>query len=216
MQEEKMRNYYIKNCKSLDIKQQVLDESYKISNNLESEINLYCNTFQAMRKICICSPDATYNRRKYSLQILLLMRDLLDNEFKQITWKNEQIETIFNLMLLDTYEKNKEMAFNLIKSMDPSLLQLNNENYVLDIIMVAIELGNSIRPIDSITATYLLKVTMLSPVIQNVLEIHFNISMQSKEITEAITLQLIFILLKKLKVFKFLYTIYILYEDKDV
>ena len=108
------------------------------------------------------------------------------------------------------------MAFNLIKSMDPSLLQLNNENHVLDIIMVAIELGNSIRPIDSITATYMLKVIMLSPVIQNVLEIHFNILMQSKEITEAITLQLIFILLKKLKVFEFLYTIYILYEDKNI
>lgn len=203
IQEEKMRNYYINNCKSLDIKQQVLDESYKISNDLKSEINLYCNTFQSMRKMCICNPDATYNRRKYSLQILLLMRDLLDNEFKQITWKNEQIETIFNLMLLDTYEKNKEMAFNLIKSVDPNLLQLNNENHVLDIIMVAIELGNSIRPIDSITAIYMLKVSMLSPVIQNVLEIHFNILMQSKEITEAITLQLIFILLKKLKVFEF-------------
>lgn len=201
VQEEKMRNHYKKNRSSSEIKQEVMDESYKTSCNLESDINMYSCKFESLRQMCICSPDATYSRRQCSLQILLLMRDLLDNEFKQVIWKAEQVETIFNLMLLDTYETNKVMAFNLIKSIDPNLLQLNNEGRVRDIIMVAIELGNSVRPIDTITAVYMLKVSILSPIVQKVLENHLDLIIQFEDIKEATILQLILILLKKLKVF---------------
>ncbi|XP_024228458.1 thyroid adenoma-associated protein homolog [Bombus impatiens] len=199
VQEEKMRNHYKKNRSSLEIKQEVMDESYKTSCNLESDINMYSCKFESLRQMCICSPDATYSRRQCSLQILLLMRDLLDNEFKQVIWKAEQVEAIFNLMLLDTYETNKVMAFNLIKSIDPNLLQLNNEGRVRDIIMVAIELGNSVRPIDTITAVYMLKVSILSPIVQKVLENHLDLIIQFEDIKEATILQLILILLKKLK-----------------
>ena len=207
-QEKKMRNHYIKNHNSSEIKQEVLNESHRIFCNLESDINMYCDKFQSLRSMCICSPDATYNKRRCSLQILLLMRDLLDDEFKQVTWKAEQLEAIFNLMLLDTYEGNKLMAFNLIKSVDPNLLQLNNESYVDDIIMVAIELGNSIRPIDTITAACMLKVSMLSPVVHKVLKTHLDLTTQFEDIKEATVLQLILILLKKLKVFGSIYVKY--------
>ncbi|CAL7943054.1 unnamed protein product [Xylocopa violacea] len=199
MQEEKMRNHYKKNCSPLEIKQEVLDESLRVSCNLESDIKMYRSAFQSLRNLCICSPDATYNRRRCSLQILLLMKDLLDSEFEDVTWKAEQVEALFNLMLLDTYEGNKEMAFKLIKSVDPSLLQLGDESRVRDIIMVAIELGNSIRPIDSITAAYMLKVSILSPVVQNVLEDQFGLTKWTKDVTGTAVLQLILILLKKLK-----------------
>lgn len=199
IQEEKMRNHYQKNCNLLEAKQEVLEQSYQISCELERDINVYCNTFQSLRNMCICSLDATYCRRRSSLQILLLMKDLLDSEFKHITWKAEQVKALLDLMLLDTYEANKEMAFNLIKSVEPRLLELDNENNVCNIITVALELGNSIRPIDSITAAYMLKVGMLSPVIQNVCKISLGLIKQSENISEAIILQLILILLKRLK-----------------
>ncbi|KOC70573.1 Thyroid adenoma-associated protein like protein [Habropoda laboriosa] len=199
MQEEKIRDNYKKTCSPSEVKQEILDASYKISSILQNEIDMYCNVFQSIRNMCICSPDATYNRRKSSLQILLLMKDFLDNEFKHICWKAEQVEALFDLMLLDTYEGNKEMAFNLIKSVEPSLLQLDNESRVCDIITVAIELGNRIRPIDSITAASMLKVSMLSPIVKNVLENQLGITRCSEDITEAPLLQLILILLEKLK-----------------
>ncbi|XP_076629490.1 thyroid adenoma-associated protein homolog isoform X1 [Colletes latitarsis] len=190
-QEEKLRIRYQKNCNPLEIKQETLDHSFQISREIERDINKYCDTFQSLCNMCICGPDATYCRRRSSLQILLLMKDLLDNEFKRITWKTQQVKTLFDLMLLDTYETNKEMAFNLIKSMEPRLLQLDDANNVNNIITVAIELGNSIRPIDSITAAYMFKVSMLSPVIQNVHKF------QSSFIN--VILQLVLILLNKLK-----------------
>ncbi|XP_076246897.1 thyroid adenoma-associated protein homolog isoform X2 [Calliopsis andreniformis] len=199
IQEEKMRNWYEKNCNSLKYGQEVLDESRRMLCELEMDINKYFCTFQSLHNMCICEPDATYYRRRSSLEILLLMRDLLDNEFKHIIWNAEQVKALFNLLLLDTYESNKEMAFNLIKSIDPVLLQLDNESHVYNIIIVAIELGNSIRPIDSVTATYMLKVSMLSPVIQNILENCFDLTKWSENVTEATVLQLVLILLKKLK-----------------
>ncbi|XP_053978805.1 thyroid adenoma-associated protein [Hylaeus volcanicus] len=199
IQEEKMRNHNQKNCNPLEIKQEVLDQSYKISYELERNINMYHNTFQSLHNMCICSPDATYCRRRSSLQILLLMTNLLDEEYKHITWKTQQTKALFDLLLLDTYEANKEMAFKLMKSVDPKLLQLDDENNTHNIIMVAIQLGNSIRPIDSITAAYMLKISMLSPVIQNVLDIPLDLMKQSDNKVEAIILELILILLNTLK-----------------
>lgn len=198
--EEKMRSHYEKNCDAAEVKQEVLDTSNAISNKLKEEIEMYCNSFKSLRNMCICGPDATYSRKRSSLQILLLMRDLLDNEFEHISWKAEQMKAVFDIMILDTYEVNKEMAFNLIKSVDPILLQLNNESNVLDHVKVAIELGNSIRPIDSITSAYMLKVCMSSPVIQKVLNTLFGIRKWSENVGEAVVLQLVLILLKRLKV----------------
>lgn len=200
-QEEKMRYHYQQNCSSIEMNQKVLDKSYRISFGLKKDIDMYCDAFRSLRSMCICSPDATYCRRKSSLQILLLMKDFLDNEFKHIAWEVEQVEALFQLMLLDTYESNKEMAFKLIKSVNPSLLQLDNEQVVYDIITVAVDLGNSIRPIDSITAAYMLKLSALSPIVQYVLETRFDSTKSIDENTvEIIILQLILILFKKLKV----------------
>ncbi|XP_034189800.2 thyroid adenoma-associated protein homolog [Osmia lignaria lignaria] len=199
-QEEKMRYHYQKNCSSIEMNQEILDKSYRISFGLKKDIDKYCNAFRSLRNMCICSPDATYSRRKSSLQILLLMKDFLDNEFKHIAWEVEQMEALFQLMLLDTYESNKEMAFKLIKSVNPSLLQLDNEQVVYDIITVAVDLGNSIRPIDSITAAYMLKLSALSPIVQSILETRFGSTKSLDENTiETIILQLILILFKKLK-----------------
>lgn len=198
--EEKMRSHYEKNCDLSEMKQQVVDTSNAISVKLKEDMAMYCDTFKSLRDTCICGPDATYSRRRSSLQILLLMRDFLDNEFQHVSWKAEQIKALFDLMILDTYEMNKEMAFNLIKSVDPILLQLDNESTVLDLVTVAIELGNSIRPIDSITSAYMLKVCMLSPVIQKVLNTLFGTRRWTQNVEEAVALQLILILLKRLKV----------------
>ncbi|XP_017883798.1 thyroid adenoma-associated protein homolog [Ceratina calcarata] len=184
---------------SLHMKQTILDQYCSVASDLQKAINMYCTVFQTLHDMCICSPDATYTRRKSSLQILLSMKDILGNEYKQVTWETRQSEAVFNLMLLDTYEENKEMALKIMKSMDPCLLQLDDESYVRDIILVAMELGNSIRPIDTITSAYMLKLSMLSPILLNVLESSFSLTKQSENNTEAIVLQLLLLLLKELK-----------------
>lgn len=203
IQEEKMGMQYRKSCNPLEFKQEALDRFRRessFSSKLEKDIDMYRNTFRSLHNMCICDPGATYRRRQSSLRILLIMKDLLDSEFECITWTAKEARALFDLLLLDTYESNKEMAFDLIKSMDPVLLELDSESNVYNIMSVAIELGNSIRPIDSVTAAYMFKVSLLSPVIQNVFETRFDLIKWSENIAEVEILGLVLILFKKLKV----------------
>ncbi|XP_014468567.1 PREDICTED: thyroid adenoma-associated protein isoform X2 [Dinoponera quadriceps] len=195
-QQEKMRNHH----KKQNITSEACENAlfYQMSEQIECNIKDYTTFFINLREICVNNlyPDATYHRRRSSLQILLLMQEFLYNEFKDIEWRKEQVETIFQCLLLDTYEPNKEMAYQLLKYVNPILLNLHSKSQVQLIIKVALELGNSIRPIDSITAAYMLKISMLSPVIKNVLCDYYNID---DNVTEAMILQLVLLLYRKLQ-----------------
>lgn len=198
-QERKMRS----RCKEQDIAFEMYENalalSYRTSEQIERDVQDYATFFVNLREICLGNlyPDATYARRRSSLQILSLMQDLFHNEFKDIEWEKEQAETIFQCLLLDTYEPNKEMAYQIIKSMNPVLLCLDSKSQVHLIIKVALKLGNSVRPIDSVTAAYMLKISKLSPVIKNILCDYCKVE---DNVMEATTLQLVLLLYRKLQV----------------
>ncbi|KAL6425099.1 hypothetical protein ACFW04_009413 [Cataglyphis niger] len=196
-QEENMRNRHKEQNSLTETYENALALSHKTSEEIEQNIKDYTIFFVNLREICVNNlyPDATYSRRRSSLQILLLAQHLFCNEFKDIKWTKKQAETIFKCLLLDTYETNKEMAYQILKPIDPMLLCLDSESQVQLIIKVALELGNSIRPIDSITAAYMLKISKLSPVLKNILCNYCN---TDDNVTEAITLQLVLLLYKKL------------------
>lgn len=198
-QELKMRSRYKEQDIASEMYENALALSYRTSEQIEWDVQDYVTFFVNLRGICVGNlyPDATYDRRRSSLQILLLMQDLLHNEFEDIEWQKEQAETIFQCLLLDTYEPNKEMAYQIIKPMNPELLCLNSESRVRLIIKVALKLGNSVRPIDSITAAYMLKISKLSPIIKSILCDYRNVE---NNVIEATTLQLILLLYRKLQV----------------
>lgn len=199
IQEKNLRNRHKEQNNLAETYENALALSYKTSEQIERNIEDYTIFFVNLCEICVNNlyPDATYSRRRSSLQILLLAQQVLFNEFKNIKWSKEQAETIFQCLLLDTYEPNKEMAYQILKLMDPVLLSLDLESQVQLIIKVALELGSSIRPIDSVTAAYMLKVSQLSPVTKNILCDYCNIE---DNVTEMITLQLVLLLYRKLHV----------------
>lgn len=174
-------------------------EALILSSEQIEYVKDYTIFFKNLREICVNNlyPDAIYHRRRSSLQILLLAQEILCDDFKDIEWTKEQIEVIFQCLLLDTYEPNKEMAYRLLKYTDPILLSLDSKSQVQSMIKVAFELGNSIRPIDSVTAAYMLKISMLSPVIKDVLCDYSNID---DNVTSTVRLQLILVLYRKLLV----------------
>ncbi|XP_032686483.1 thyroid adenoma-associated protein homolog [Odontomachus brunneus] len=207
IQRERIRNHDKENA-AFETYTDTLSVSDQISEQIEYNIMDYTVFFINLREICVDNlyPDATYHRRRSSLRILLLVQELLSNEFKDIEWSKEQVEKIFQCLLLDTYEHNKEMAYQLIKHTDPNLLCLDSKWQVEMIIKVAFQLGTSIRPIDSVTAAYMFKISMLSSVIKDVLN---DIILASEEnildykvddnIAEATKLQLILLLYGRLK-----------------
>lgn len=174
----------------------------KASYKVVHEIEVYNAFFLNLRDLCVNNlyPDATYSRRKNSLQILCIMLEFLDHEFRDITWNSKQTEKIFMCLLLDKYETNKKMAFRILKSINPIILGLDAENRLCEMINVATDLGNSIRPIDSITAAYMFKICMLSPLLQNVLCEYYNMNQFPNGIAESHILQLILFLIKRLEV----------------
>ncbi|XP_076685887.1 thyroid adenoma-associated protein homolog [Andrena cerasifolii] len=167
--------------------------------DLKKHIATYYDAFERLRDMCICGIDATYRRIQRSLQILLLMRDLLDTEFKHITWKLTHVESLYCVMVYSTYDSIKEMAFTVIKSLDRSLLNQTDEDLVCYYVRVALDLGNTIRPIDSVTAAYILKVSMLLPGLQDVLLTEFGLPELHESVPEGIVIRLIMILLTRLK-----------------
>ncbi|KAL0130897.1 hypothetical protein PUN28_002477 [Cardiocondyla obscurior] len=195
-QELKMRNRYKEQEIASEVYSNTLALSYQASEQIEQNMRDYVTFLTSLREICVDNlyPDATYHRRRSSLQILLMMQDFC-NEFA-VEWKTEQTETIFQCLLLDTYEPNQEMAYQIMKPMNPVLLCLDSESRVRLIIETALGLGSSIRPTDSSTAAYLLKISMLSPIIKNILCSYFEVE---DDVMEATTLHLVLLLYRKLQ-----------------
>lgn len=162
-----------------------------------NSINYYRKFFTKLRETCIngISPGSTHTRKKNSLRILQLEEEFLSPNFGDSPWTKDEADKLFQCLLLDTYETNKSVAYKILKNLSPHLLQLDDNDKVYDIINVALRLGNSIRPIDSITAGYMLKVCLLSPVIKKVLQ-----RMVIDTVSDDITLWLIVIIIERLKV----------------
>ncbi|XP_066602725.1 tRNA (32-2'-O)-methyltransferase regulator THADA isoform X2 [Prorops nasuta] len=201
-QEEKSRKHAIKS-KIHEENSEAINNSYQHSDEIKRGIKYYIDFLIALRNLCIDNLyiDATYSRRKTSLQILCLMKNILNQDFIDLYWENKQTDKIFQSMLLDTYEPNKEMAFQIILCLPEGLLNLDVEKRLYEMFNVAFALGNSIRPIDSITAAYILKTCILSSKMYNLINTHFKTGyISAREITlEIKVLQVIFVLLKKLE-----------------
>ncbi|OXU19645.1 hypothetical protein TSAR_015763 [Trichomalopsis sarcophagae] len=133
-----------------------------------------------LHNICLDNiyPEAVNVRKKASLQILSLMDEFLGKDLKDGLWSQDQFRKLFECLLLDTYELNKEMAFKLIKSYNLVESYMDKQKLV-ELVDVAIQLGNSIRPLDSITAAYMLKISMLSSNIEEILYNKINLENNS-------------------------------------
>lgn len=127
-----------------------------------------CESFLIkLRNICINNlyPTASYDRRRSCLQILGHMQDILNDGTIDIEWDKNQASLLFDCLLLDTYDSNKDTIYEILKSVPPNLLKLDIDDWIADIIETAIGLANSIRPIDSATAAHMLKMCTWSPVV---------------------------------------------------
>lgn len=147
---------------------QISPENLIIAQN---GVSFYQAFVTSLHQICLKNlyPGAVNVRKKSSLQILCLMDEFLNNELKSSLWNVDQLKEVFDCLILDTYEINKDMAFHLIKSCKLIESFLDTKEKLLELINVAVEMGNSIRPLDSSTAACMLKICMLSPNIQEIL-----------------------------------------------
>ncbi|XP_015126019.1 thyroid adenoma-associated protein homolog [Diachasma alloeum] len=185
---------------NLQLYEQLKKEYEATATRSLASIAYYRKFFTKIREICLngLCPGSTHTRKKNSLRILQLQEELLSPDFRESPWTPDQADKLLQCLLLDTYETNKEVSFRIITNISPCLLKLDNEERVDEIINVALRLGNSIRPIDSITAGYMFKVSLLSPVIENVLLRHLKIDAVVCD-ADDVTLWLIIVIIEQLR-----------------
>lgn len=109
----------------------------------------------------------------YSLKIVSLMQEFLDPHFLE-GLKPELLSAIFTFMLLDTYDKNKELCFDIHKKADARTWG-HITSMEKELLELAIKLPNNITPIDSCTASYLFKLLLLCPdILQTLNDLKFH------------------------------------------
>ncbi|XP_008545190.1 thyroid adenoma-associated protein homolog [Microplitis demolitor] len=187
MQIEKFKSREKEATEDLELYQQREKEYVELANDSLSSIDSYRIFFINIREECLngIRIGATHTRKKNSLSILQLQQDILENDFNDLSWSNEQVNKLFQCLLLDTYETNKEITFKIISKINPVTLNLTNFKKVDQLLDVAINLANCIRPLDSITASYMLRVCLMSPIIDQVLK-KYNIQCNNDTLSQLI------------------------------
>lgn len=189
-------------CGEIDLEEGGLKIDERI-NLMRITIKSYYSFFSALKDICLKNiyPAAVHCRSHSALQILILMQEFLKKEYTINLWTNEDTEHLVQCIYTDSFEANKELAFKVIKdSIDSNTLNVNERKIVREIIDTALNLANSMRPTDSITASFMFKMIVLSKIIDSVL-LDF---IDSEEIadcqTEKTLLTMIKIIINRLKV----------------
>lgn len=172
-----------------------------VDESIQHMIN-YQKFYVKIRSICLTgiTPGSTHTKKKNSLRILQLLQEFLSKFFDKSKWAADQANKLYQCLLLDTYEINKQVAYEILKNLEPNLLKLDDEKKLTEIINVALQLANSIRPIDSVTASYMLKLCLLSPVLKNVLKNYLKSDDFNHQDPDYLTLQMIIIVMDKLRV----------------
>lgn len=187
----------------INVFEKVKDEIIPIVDESIQHILNYEKFYMKIRNICLTglTPGSTHAKKNNSLKILQASEELLSNDFVKLKWTNEQAIKLYQCLLLDTYETNKQAIYKIIANIEPTILKLDNENKIHEIIDVALKLGNSMRPVDSITASYMLKICLLSPCIENVLKNYYKFdNFDTDNDSDYSILQMIIIVMEKLRV----------------
>ena len=175
----------------------------KLNVSIESYYSFFCS----LKDFCLDNlyPGAVHCRKHSALKILLLMQEFLKRDITRGLWNQSRADLLVQCLFLDTYESNKQVSFKIIKYIPPSLMKLDNDEIVCEVIDTALELANSMRPIDSITASFMLKLACLSPVIDDVLRNYIDPEGKYNCVVEAALLRIMLILLNRLKVLFFFF-----------
>lgn len=152
-------------------------KNVSLTNNLPEKSKVqdcirYYQTFvNTLHNLCIKNlyPGAINCRRKSSLSILCLMDEFLSKDLTTSLWNLIHYKVLFDCVLLDTYELNKNMAFLLIKSCKLTDKFFDTREKIIELVNVGVQLANNVRPLDCITAAYMLRISLLSSNVQNIL-----------------------------------------------
>ncbi|XP_076259481.1 thyroid adenoma-associated protein homolog isoform X2 [Rhynchophorus ferrugineus] len=108
------------------------------------------------------SYDSNYPRRATSLELLLVIQNILTPEEWKNCWNEDDVKNSHNI-LFDSYESNKEMIVKLLKTLPPNYLGFTNVNFTFKYMQRSFELALDVKPSKTLSAAYLFDICSYSP-----------------------------------------------------
>ncbi|XP_050296471.1 uncharacterized protein LOC126736248 isoform X2 [Anthonomus grandis grandis] len=108
------------------------------------------------------SYDSNFPRRATSLELLLVIKDLLGPDEWKSCWQDDDVKNSHNI-LFDSYENNKKMIVKLLKTLPPQYLGFLNANFTVKYLQRSFEMALDVKPSKTLSAAYLFEVCSYSP-----------------------------------------------------
>ncbi|CAG9766886.1 unnamed protein product [Ceutorhynchus assimilis] len=140
------------------------------------------------------SYDSNFPRRATSLELLLVIRDILHPDEWRSCWNEDDVKNSHNI-LFDTYESNKKMIVKLLKTLPPYYLGFTNVTFTFKYMQRSFELALDVKPNKTLSAAYLFEVCSYSPFFYDI--VHCECGEEAKKSNEP-TLVMIVVLTRKL------------------
>ncbi|XP_014206735.1 thyroid adenoma-associated protein homolog [Copidosoma floridanum] len=157
--------------KKLESEHSVVHTDPHAKSNISANILSYKSFVTTLHAVCVRNlyPGAVNVRKKSSLQILCLINEFLCQDLTDTLYSLDDYKVLLDCVLLDTYENNKELAYFLIESTKLTDTFFDTQEKLSELIEVAVQLADNVRPLDCIAAAYMLRISMLSSRVEEVL-----------------------------------------------
>ncbi|XP_066137388.1 uncharacterized protein THADA isoform X2 [Euwallacea fornicatus] len=139
------------------------------------------------------SYDSNFPRRATSLELLLVIRDILSSDEWKSCWNEDDVKSSHNI-LFDTYESNKKMAVKLLKTLPPDYLGFTTVSFTFKYMQRSIDLALDVKPSKTLSAAYLFEVCSYSPYFYDI--VHCECGEEAKKSNDP-TLDMIVVLTRK-------------------
>ncbi|CAH1983277.1 unnamed protein product [Acanthoscelides obtectus] len=111
--------------------------------------------------------DANYPRRATSLELLLVLKDMVAKEEWMSYWTEEDVKNC-HCILYDGYESNKKMALEILITLPPGYIGFTDVDSTLAYIKRCMTCSLSLKPSETLTAAYLLEMCTYSPYFKDI------------------------------------------------
>ncbi|XP_048524151.1 uncharacterized protein LOC109543125 isoform X1 [Dendroctonus ponderosae] len=108
------------------------------------------------------SSDSNFPRRNNSLELLLVICNIIPHQEWITYWTADDVKNSHNI-LFDTYESNKRMIVTLFKTLPPEYLGFMNTGFTFRYMQRSIALSLDVKPSKTMSAAYLLELCSCSP-----------------------------------------------------
>lgn len=139
------------------------------------------------------SYDSNFPRRATSLELLLVIHNILTSDEWKSCWNEEDVKNSHNI-LFDTYESNKKMIVKLLKTLPPHYLGFMNVNFTFKYMQRSFELALDVKPSKTLSAAYLFEICSYSPYFYDI--VHCECGEETKKLNDP-TLDMIVVLTRK-------------------